>query len=294
MSILLTGVTGMFGGAILKALREKDQTVKIKAGVRDLESIKNSELRHIQGVEWVYVDFLRTETLDRALENIDRTFMVTPMSNELDVMEINFINAVKRSSVKKIYKLFGAVDHKGKDHLGRMHDRAVGYLKNSDLAWTLISPNSVMETCFLNPMALELIKHESALYCCSGHHKVGLVALEDVAIATAHLMTSNHQDYQNYQFTGPQSLNYFEISDIFSKALGKNIRYIDHSEHDFKQLLIEGTGMTDEEIEVQIMCHFRAWNEDRADLVTNTYKSITNDSPTSVEDWVIKHREILL
>lgn len=294
MSILLTGATGMFGSAILKALRQKDKAAKIRAVTRNLESIKNSEISSVPGVEWVSADFFRTETLDKALEGIERAFMVTPMSNDLDLMEINFINAAKRSNLKKIYKLFGAVDHQGKDHLGKMHDRAVNYLKNSGLAWTLISPNSVMETCFLNPMALENIKHDSAIYCCSGHHKIGLVALDDIALAVAHLMTSNHPDYQDYQLTGPQSLSYFEVASIFSKVLGKNIQYIDFSEHDFQKKLIEMTGMTAEEVEVQILCHFRAWSEDRADLVTETYKNITNMSPTSLESWTTKHRNILL
>lgn len=294
MSILLTGATGMFGGAVLKALREKDKTVRIRAVARNLESIKNSELGDIPGVDWVYADFWKTETLDQALDGIERAFMVTPMSSELDVMEINFINAAKRKNVKKLYKLFGAVDHKGKDPIGIMHDRSVNYLKNSGLAWTLISPNSVMETCFLNPMALENFKQDLAMYCCSGHHKIGFVALEDVALASAHLMISNHQDYQNYQFTGPQALDYFEVANIFSKVLGETVQYVDFSVHDFKEILIKATGMVAEEVELQIMCHCRAWSEDRADLVTDTYKNITHNFSTSLESWVNKHRGIFL
>lgn len=276
----------MFGGSLVMQLALKEHTHKIKALARNHERAVEKGLDQLKNVELVYGDLKKPETLLPALEGVDRVFLVTPMVTDLDQMEINLINAAKQQGVRQIFKLYGAVKHEG-DFLIQLHDRSLKALKESGLDWTLISPNSVTETSLL-PYA-EIIKHESALYGCTGHHKVGMVALGDVITATTEVLITPGHSGEDYQLTGPQALSLYEIADIFSTSLGKPVHYNDMTEQDFENMLLEHLGKTKEQIDMEIMCHMRAWNRDGADLVTDTYERITGEKPTSVANWIRQH-----
>lgn len=283
MKILITGATGMFGGALINHLSSTEHDHIIKALVRNKEKAQRQGIDKLKNVEIIEGDLEKPNTILAALEGIDRVFLVTPMVPNLDQMEINFIEAAKQQNVKQIFKLYGAVEHKG-DSLIQLHNRAVDALKHSGLDWTLLSPNSVMDTSLL-PQA-DNIRRDNAIYGCTGHHKIGMVALQDVVTAAAILLTTAGHSGKDYQLTGPDSLSLYEISDIFSDCLQRKINYIDMPEEDFEAMLIKFTDKTPKQIDMEIMCHMRAWNQDGADLVTDTYKKIIGKDPTSIAGWI--------
>lgn len=285
MKILITGATGMFGGALVRQLAGQEGHV-VKALVRSLDKAKQQGLNQLKNIRLVVGDLEKPDTLESALEGIDRVFLVSPMKEGLDTLEINLIEAAQRNGVKQIFKLYGAVKHKG-DYLIELHNRSLRYLKDSGLKWTLISPNSVMESSFF-PL-VESIKEENAIYGCTSRHRVGFIALNDVVKAAAKTLITHGHEGKDYQLTGPESLNLYEVAERFSEVLEMPVRYIDLSEKEFEEILFEALGKSRKEIEIEVMCHMRAWNEDGADLVTDTFEKITGEKPTSVSDWIRQH-----
>ena len=292
MNILVMGATGMFGSGIVRALNNLNQNIKITAVVRDMNKAKEMKLHQLHNVALVVGDMENPDSLSKIMKNINKLFLVSPMVNNLDVLEMNVFDAAKQQNVNHILKLYGAVKHND-DLLIKLHRRSLIHLEQSGLNWSLISPNSVMETSLLS--YAESIKTENAIDGCTGQHKIGMVALDDVLVASAHLLAGDKLiSGRDYQLTGPQSLNFFEIAAIFSKCLNKNIQYIDHSEEACEKLLMEHMNMSKQAVEMQIMCHFRAWKQDGADFVTDTFTEITGKPSTSLESWIKKNKDMFL
>jgi len=81
------------------------------------------------------------------------------------------------------------------------------------------------------------------------------------------------------------------VCDVFSKVLGRKIRYYDMPEDEFAKMMLEHGGMTAEELEIGVLCHLRAWCDRKADLVTDTYAKLTGEPPTSLDDWIGDHSD---
>ena len=77
-----------------------------------------------------------------------------------------------------------------------------------------------------------------------------------------------------------------------TSALGVTIEYIDMTEEELTQAVVEA-GMPEEDIELQILCHFRQIRNGKAELVTDTYQEIIGRSAASVHDWACANQGIL-
>jgi hypothetical protein len=56
--------------------------------------------------------------------------------------------------------------------------------------------------------------------------------------------------------------------------------------------LVEQAGMTPEQAEIGVICHFRAWRNGDAEALTDTYRQVTGRAPTTVEEWLTAHRDV--
>lgn len=282
--ILITTGNGMFGKALAAELLEMDLPIRIM--VRD----KNKCTIDHPNAEIVTGDMDKPETLKPVMAGIDSVFLSTPMGTNIASREQNVIHAAKENGIGQIVKIFGAVKHEG-DQLVDEHQQALDHLKNSGIPWTLISPNSVMETSFFSMS--ESIRFMHAIYGCSGKGKVGIVALKDITKASAVVLTSTGHAGMNYELTGPESLDMTAVADCFSKVLGKKIRYIDLGEERFSKMILKfDKNMTRDKIEIELLCHLRAWRKGQADMVTQTFRNLTGTEPTSLESFIISNRDM--
>ena len=268
----------MFGKALSQELTGKDATVRVMVRDRSKCTLRGPNIEVVTG------DIDKPETLPPVMEGVDTIFLSSPMDAHIGEREIRVIDAAKAAGVTHISKIYGAVKHED-DPLVATHRQAFDHLKASGISWSLVSPNSVMETGFVNQATTVRLMH--ALVGCSGHGKIGMVALKDVTEATAAILIKGGENGMNYEMTGPESIDMFDIADRFSEALGKSIVYIDKSVEDFGKMTVKFMkGMTPERLEIEVLCHLRAWRDGKADLVTDTVQKLTGRKPISVEEWV--------
>jgi NAD(P)H dehydrogenase (quinone) len=279
--ILVTGATGMFGGLVVDALLHLGYTPRAVT-----RSPERAEPLAKRGAIPVVADMMNEASLMTALEGVDRAFLVSPMQHDLNVLECNFIDACKNSKVQHIVKLYGCVDH-GDDPLNQLHLESIEQLKGSGLGWTLISPNTVMETNFF-PHASSIIS-DGAIYAAAGDGQIGFVCATDCAEAAARVLVSDGHHEQDYQITGPQAATFEQATEILSGVLGREIRYIDLPEKDMLEILT-GIGMTAEEAELGILCHYRLFRQGKASLVTNTTERLLGRPATSLREFFQKHK----
>ena len=282
--ILVTGATGMFGGGLVNHLAERGVALRAMTS-----SPERAEQLKRPGVEPVVADMDRPETLPEAMRGIDTVFLVSPMDERVRVREGNVLHAAQRSGVRRIVKLYGAVEHHG-DPLGRLHEASVDAIRQSGLEWALLSPTSVLETSLLS--TIPWIEEVGGIVASSGEGKVAHVAAGDVARAGAVVVSDRRENGRNYVITGPELLSFGDLCEVLSRVTGRSIPYIDVPDEELERLLVEEAGMTPEQAEVGVICHFRAWREGAAEALTDTYHELTGQQPTTAEQWIEAHREV--
>lgn len=217
--ILVTGATGTTGSATLQYL--KAQGAKVRAMTRDRAHAADFEAR---GIPAVVADFGDPATLAKALEGVEKAFLVHPPSPEIPQHEKAFIHAAKKAGVKKIVKvsIIGADPH-GALHLARWHAEVEACLKGSGLAYTILRPHSFLQNLLANVPA---IQNEGAIYSDNGDAKIPLIDARDVgAVAAAALIEEGH-DGKIYYLTGPAAVSFQDVAQAIGKAIEKEIHYV--------------------------------------------------------------------
>jgi uncharacterized protein YbjT (DUF2867 family) len=282
--ILVTGATGMFGGGITRQLAESGVPVRAMTS-----NPARAEKLKLPGVDPVVADMDRPETLGEALAGIETVFMVSPMDERVSVREGNVLEAAKQAGVSRVVKLYGAVRHHG-DRLGRLHDASVEAIRQSGLEWALLSPTSVLETTLLS--MIPWIEQVGGVVASAGEGKVAHVAADDVARAGAVVAADRRENGRNYVITGPELVSCGELCEILSRVTRRSIPYIDVPDDELERLLVEEAGMTAEQAEIGVICHFRAWRNGDAEVRTDTYRELTGRRATTAEEWIEARREV--
>lgn len=281
--LLVNTGNGMFGRALIEQLLDRDD-IEIRAMVRDASKFPLTG----SNLEVVEADMDDPATLEPVTRDITHAFITSPMDEHITEREVAMIDACKANGNPLVINIAGAVNHEG-DQLDSMHKAARQHLMDSGLPWTIVSPNSVMETSLMS------FKEQIAMgqmFGVSGDGRIGLVALDDVARVMAEVVTGEGHEGQNYYCTGPAAVTLGEVAEAFTKVLPHPVEYVNMSDEDFTQMMIEYAGFkTKEQVEIGVMCHLRAWREGRASMVTDTVKEVTGQDPMSVEEWIRANKD---
>ncbi|MDZ7577286.1 MAG: NAD(P)H-binding protein [Candidatus Nanopelagicales bacterium] len=276
--VLVTTGNGMFGNALVAELANRDD-IQVRAMVRDRSKFKLSG----NNIEVVEGDMDDPASLVAPLTDVTHVYLSSPMDGHIAERETAVVDAARAGGAPHIVAIYGAVRHHG-DSLDSMHVESINHLKNSGLPWTLVSPNSVMETS-LAPFASQL--GMGAVMGMSGSGRVGLVALADVARVSATVITTAGHEGENLECTGPAALDMAEVTALFSNALLRPIAFYDLPEDEFAKMLLEHGAYPDmRALEINVLCHLRAWRNGDADLVTDTVARVTGHAPVAVADWI--------
>jgi uncharacterized protein YbjT (DUF2867 family) len=100
-NILITGATGNVGFEIVKQL-PADRNTRLRAAVR---SINNASKVIGQRAELVEMDYSKAESISKAINGIDKLFLLTPFEPSMVELSSNLISeAEKTGTVKHIVK----------------------------------------------------------------------------------------------------------------------------------------------------------------------------------------------
>ena len=284
--ILVTGATGMFGGRITAELVGRGHPVRaMTSSPAHAEDLKQP------GVQPVVADMDRPETLGWAMAGIDTVFLVSPMDHRVQAREANMLAAAQRAGVRRIVKLYGAVRHHD-DPLGRLHDASVEAIRDSGLEWALLSPTSVLETTMYS--MLPWIEETGSIVASAGEGRVAHVTLGNVARAGAVILSKGREHGRNYVITGPELMSLSDLCETLSQVTGMSIPYVDISDEELERVLVQEAGMTTEQAEMSVICHFRAWRNGAAEACTDTYRELTGQAPTTAEEWLTRNRDVFV
>jgi NAD(P)H dehydrogenase (quinone) len=213
--VLVLGATGQLGNLVADRLK-KNETISLRVTYRKAEQLKELEEQFGNAV---FLDLDDPRTFAEAMHGVDRLFLLTGYTVNMLVQSKAVIDAAKKANVKHIVHLgvFTPVEDCYDPHFA-WHQMIEVYLKNSGISYTFLHPNCFMQnfTGFYG-----MVKNGKVRFY-ANDKKVGWIALEDVADASARILAEGPAKHhgKDYWFS-TESLNTEEVAEVLSHAVGQ-------------------------------------------------------------------------
>jgi uncharacterized protein YbjT (DUF2867 family) len=280
--ILVTGATGNVGAELVRKL------VKEKAPVRAFVRKRDwAQAAALPGVELVEGDFEKPETFVPALKGVEQVFLLMPLTSTVEQQLCQFVDAAKRSKVKRIVKLsqLGANEYT-RGRFQRYHGGVENYIRRSRTAHTFLRPNLFMQ-CLLGFQGT--IAGRGAFSAPAGNARVSVVDTRDVAAVAARVLAERGHEGKTYEITGPAAMTHAEMADTLSRATGRTIKFEDISPEEMRGKLAEA-GMERWKAEglIEEYDHYR---RGEAMAVTSAVREITGAEARSFEEFARDYAE---
>ena len=216
--ILVTGASGNIGRALVAQLSARGADFRVMSS---RPGTAPAGLREVQG------DFTQRDSLEAAFAGVDTLFLLLPLVPGIEAMARNAVDAAKAAGVKHIVRSSGAgADARSPMSLARLHGEIDEAVMASGIPFTVLRPSSFMQN-HLNFYAGS-IQAASAVYAPRGEGAVGLIDVRDIAEVAALVLTepAAHAGAV-YTLTGGEALTDAQSVAAISRAVGREIRYVD-------------------------------------------------------------------
>lgn len=218
MKVLVTGSTGTVGSEVVKALRERN------ADVRALVRARSNTDQLPKGTEVVVGDLLDPVSVEKALEGVDKVYLLNAVAPDELTQGLIVFDLAKRLGIRHIvyHSVFQAERFKDVPHFASKFviEEAV---KQFGLPYTILRPSYF----FQNDTMLKDSLTGAGIYPMPlGPTGISAVDVRDIAEAAALTLTGEGHEGQTYNLVGPNTLSGPEAASIWSKVLGKEIQYL--------------------------------------------------------------------
>jgi uncharacterized protein YbjT (DUF2867 family) len=224
--ILVIGATGTVGAQVVLQLVAVGE--RPRGFVRDI----NAARRQLgEQPELVVGDLDRPETIEAALDGVDRVFLMTTQSSRQPEWEQRVIEVATGAGVDHLVKLsvFRADEH-SLLQVARQHRRAELALEQSTLAWTILRPVFFMEN-------VRAMVRDDALFTAARDGRVAMIDSRDIAAVAAAALTRAGHEGNTYTLTGPEALSFDDVASRLSEHFGRRIRHMRVAEGDVRTAL---------------------------------------------------------
>jgi uncharacterized protein YbjT (DUF2867 family) len=281
--ILVTGATGNVGGYVCTALLDMgEQVVSAVTGTSE-KTLSKTDKRS----EYVVFDFTNTSTYEAALRDVDRVFLMRPphLGKPEDLKP--FIAAMKQVDIKLVsfMSLMGVENNPFPPH-----HKIEKYIEEIGIPYAHIRPGFFMQN--LTGVHLKEIVENSEIFIPAGKSRCSFIDAYDIGIAAAKLL-SYPIKYRNtaHTITGPESIDYYEISEILTRVLGRKIIYAKPSIFKFRKHMKTVRGFDKTFINVTTLLYLMT-RMGTADKVTEDFERIVGRKPRTFEEFAIDNKNL--
>ena len=279
--ILITGATGNNGQELIRQLTAMGQRVRVL--IR-----KPAEAAKLDGsnIEVAAGDFDKPETLEAALQGVEKAFLLTPVAERFVQWQKDFIEAAQRAKIKHLVKFSGmGADSHSPSELLKLHAETDDILRSSGVPFTILQPNSFHQNVlsFANT-----IKVQGVFYWPLKNASQSTVDIRDISAVAAKVFTSSGHEGKSYVITGPEALTFQQVAEKLSSVLGRKIQYVDVPISAAADGMRK-SGMPDWNVQAvsDLLAYFATG---AAATVTDTVPRLLGRPATSFEQFVKDHR----
>lgn len=278
--VLVTGATGNTGSRLVPALR--DAGVDVRAFVRD-ES-KAQPLREA-GAEIVVGDLDRPETIEPAVQGVDKIYLLT-WNGPTQLQHVqNVLEAARQAGTPYIvrHSMWGS-DRSRIIQQGTQADDAV---RSSGLPWTLLKPTFFMQNTM---MGAQTIASDGVIYWDMGDGRLAMIDVRDIVECALAVLTESGHEGKSYILTGPEAISFYDVAGTFSDVLGKEVNYVNVPGEAAVESMVN-MGMP-EWIARGYMELMEGFSEGFAERATDSVPTLTGHPARSFEQFARDHAQV--
>jgi len=225
MKILVIGGTGHVGSEVVKELKKR------AADVRML--VRKANVKSLPGVETVVGDLLDPISIEKALEGVDKLYLlnaVTPDELTQGLIAYDLAKKLKLSHIV-YHSVFRAEHFKDVPHFASKL-AIESAIRGFDVPFTIIRPNYFFQNdAAFKDLLTNMLVYPNPL----GPIGISAVDIRDIAEAAAISLMSDKHFGRTYNVNGPAILSGPKAASIWSKVLGKEIKYAGDNLDNFEE-----------------------------------------------------------
>tara|TARA_R110002124_G_scaffold1797_13_gene11478 strand:+ start:1278 stop:2162 length:885 start_codon:yes stop_codon:yes gene_type:complete len=239
--LFVTGATGQLGRLVIGELLKRVAADSIVAGIRSPDHEIARQLS-AQGVETRIADYTAPDTLQAALEGIDRVLMISStVGPDRVAQHRNVINAAIAAGVGLLAYTSLLHADTATSGLAADHKATEAALRVSGLPFVLLRHGWYTENH--TPSMQPALQH-GAVIGSAGQGRFSSATRADYAAAAAVVLTMDGQEGRVYELAGDESYDLADLAHTIASAASRPVTYQDMPKAKFKQALI-GMGLPD-------------------------------------------------
>ena len=214
---------------------------------------------------------------------MNKVLLITPPNPNQVIQTENGIEAAKRTGSPYIVRLSaGAVKEMpgALPRISRQHAETDAMLKESGLPYNIIRPHFFMQNTMI---AAQTVASDGVVYMPFKDGNLGMIDVRDIAAVAAKVLTEDGHEGKAYTLTGPGSISFHDVAAGLSKALGKEVKYVDVPLEAGRDAMTS-MGLPDWVADA-FGEYFKAFGEDYGDFTTPDVEKVTGRRARSYETF---------
>ena len=217
MEVLVIGGTGMVGSEVVRRLLAGGITPRVL--LRSPEKAAGLP----EGARAAAGDLRRPESLDSAFQGAEAVFLLNALSQDETAQGLAAVGAARREGVAHVVYM-SVHGLRETPHIPHFASKIPieDALRDSGLEWTFLRPNSF----FQNDLRFAAVIAGNGVYPQPiGNAGTSRVDVRDIAGAAFNALTRREHRNRAYPLVGPDILTADQVAAIYSKHLGREVRY---------------------------------------------------------------------
>jgi len=276
--ILITAAAGNVGSEIVKELKRNNISFKA-ADIKDVRDVVGND------IDYVYYDLEDPETYDEAYKDVKKMFLnrpphMTKFKNSI----FPAIDAAKEANIEHIVLLSMIGVNKRVPHY-----KIEKHLIKTDINYTFLRASFFMQN--LINVHGEIIRKEKDLLIPAGKGKISFVDIRDIAAVAVKVFRDTSGAFLNktLNLSGCEALDFYEISDLMTKELGKKITYSNPKSKVFVSKMLT-YGFPKDFVKVMKMIYFIV-RLGKADQLYPDVEEILGKKPITMKQFIKDHTD---
>lgn len=295
--ILVTGAAGGVGSVgrtVVELLRERDLPVRAMVHHDD----ERADALRSLGAQVVAGDLAQPDDVARALDGVARMlFLMSVSSSYLEATATLATVARAMGDLEALVNISQmTVSQMNATSTDESHQQRLHWLSEQVLDWSTLPTVHIRPTIFLeNPLfttvAARSIAGSGTLQLPFGSGRTSPIASADVARVIATVLEDPRRHIGRvYELTGPRSEDMNAVAEEFSRALGRQVSYVDAPPGPWAEQVAKA-GFPPH-VEEHIVTMARLHRQNRYDRSTRTVEEVTGTPAQTIEDFVAHRADL--